>query len=109
MTDCRTTQAQSKNRPQTNRARRKPVASDEKVRVMEVSGNGAVGPPPSLDPGDANVSRMADDAKGVKQPNDDADHHHDVEDVLNFAVHRDVGVDQPEQHADDDEGDDEGD
>lgn len=49
---------------------------------------------------------VADDAKGIEQPDDDADQHHHVQDAFDGGVHRNVGVDQPEQDADDDEGDD---
>ena len=50
---------------------------------------------------------MTDDAKGAQQPHDHANHHDDVEDLFDFCIHRDVGVDQPEQYAHDDQSDDE--
>jgi hypothetical protein len=53
------------------------------------------------------VSRAADNAKGVEQPDDDADDYHDVENIFNLSIHGDVAIDQPEQHADDDQGYDE--
>jgi hypothetical protein len=54
------------------------------------------------------VTAVIDDAEGIQQPDDDADHDDGVENFFDLPVHRDVGVDQPEQHADHDQGDDEG-
>ena len=61
-----------------------------------------------LNPWHADIAAVIQNAERIQQPNDDADHDHDVENFFDLAVHRDVTVDQPEQHADDDESDDEG-
>ena len=53
------------------------------------------------------VARMIDDAEHGQQPHDDTNHHDDVENFFDFSVHRNVGIDEPEQHTDDDEGDNE--
>jgi hypothetical protein len=42
---------------------------------------------------------MVDDAKRVKQPDHDADYHDDVKNLLDLAVHGDIGIHEPEQHA----------
>lgn len=59
-----------------------------------------------MDLRDADVASVIDDAKGRQQPHDHADDHDDVENLFDLRIHRDVGVDQPEQHADDDQRDD---
>ena len=48
---------------------------------------------------------MIENAEGKQQPHDDANHHDGVENFFNLSVHRDIGVDQSEQHADDDQSD----
>jgi hypothetical protein len=57
---------------------------------------------------DTDVTAVIQDAEGIQQPYNDADHDHNVEDFFDLTVHRDVIVDQPEQHADDNQGEDEG-
>ena len=59
----------------------------------------------SLNPRNPDISTMIENAEGVQQPHDDANHHDDVENFFDLSVHRDVGVDQPEQHTDDDQSD----
>jgi hypothetical protein len=59
------------------------------------------------DLGDADIAGMIDDAEGIQQPHNDADHDDDVENLFNLSIHRDIVVDQPEQHTDDDQSDDE--
>jgi hypothetical protein len=54
-----------------------------------------------LDPRKLDVSSVIDNSKGVQQPDDDANHHDNVEDLFDLSVHRDVGIDKPEQHAHD--------
>jgi hypothetical protein len=56
----------------------------------------------SLNLREADLVRVIKNAEGDQQPHDDADHHDDIENVFDLPVHRDVGIDQPEQHADDD-------
>ena len=56
---------------------------------------------------DADASCVAEDAEDVQKPEDNANHDDNIEYLLNLSVHRDVGVDQPEQHADDDQADNE--
>jgi hypothetical protein len=51
------------------------------------------------------VARMAENAKDRQQPHDDTNHDDDVENFFNLPVHRDVGIDQPEQHANDNQSD----
>ncbi len=60
---------------------------------------------PSMNPGNLDVGCPVKQSEYKKKPKNYADHYNDVEDVLNLSVHRDIGVDQPEQHADDDQGD----
>jgi len=50
---------------------------------------------------------VVDNAKGIKEPDHHADHDHDIQDLLDFPVHGNVGVDQPEQYANYNQGDDE--
>lgn len=47
-----------------------------------------------------------DDTEAVEQPQDYDDHDHDVEDLFDRGLHGDIGVDQPEDHADDYQGND---
>ena len=53
------------------------------------------------------VMGVTEHAKGGEQPDHHADHDDNVEDLFDFAIHGNVGVDQPEDDADDDEGDEE--
>jgi hypothetical protein len=48
---------------------------------------------------DTNFIRAIDDAKRIKQPNHHTDHHDDIQDFLDLAVHGNVGVDEPEQNS----------
>jgi hypothetical protein len=48
------------------------------------------------------IPGMVEDAESVEQPQDDHDYDDDVKDPFDRRLHRDVGVDQPEDHADDD-------
>ena len=57
------------------------------------------------DPRDADVAGVMENAEGEQQPDHDANDHDGVEDGFYLSVHRDVVVDEPEQHADDDQGD----
>jgi hypothetical protein len=41
-----------------------------------------------------------DDSKCLKKPNDDTNHHHEIQDFLYFTVHRQIIVDQPKQKSD---------
>jgi len=53
------------------------------------------------------VSGMPNHAKGRQQPDNDADHHDDVQDLFDLAVHRNIRIHEPEEHADDDQRDNE--
>jgi len=44
-------------------------------------------------------------SKCVEQPEEDYHHHHDIEDLLDFPIHGNVGVDEPKEDSDDDESD----
>ena len=57
---------------------------------------------------DLDIVGMRDDAKGIQQPHHDTNHDDGVKNFFDLAVHRDVGIDQPEQHADDDQSYDKG-
>jgi hypothetical protein len=46
-----------------------------------------------------NVIRVAENTESGQEPNDDANHHDNVEDLLDLPVHGNVGINQPEQHA----------
>jgi hypothetical protein len=39
---------------------------------------------------------MAPHAEYIKQPKDYYHHYHDIEDLFDFPIHGDIGVDQPE-------------
>jgi hypothetical protein len=58
-----------------------------------------------LDLWDADVAGVMENAESKQQPHDNANHHDDVEDFFYLSVHRDVGIDQPKQHTDDDQSD----
>jgi|SRR3954452_8487475 hypothetical protein len=60
-------------------------------------------------PPSSNVNRMqaAQHAKCLQQPEHDGDHNHDVQDLLNLVIHRDIGVHRPQQNTDHDQRDDE--
>ena len=51
---------------------------------------------------------MAQHAEGIEQPNDDHGDNDEVEDAFDRPLHGDVGVDEPEHHADDDQSEDNG-
>jgi hypothetical protein len=59
------------------------------------------------DPRDTDIARVIENAEGKQQPHDDANYHDDVENSFDLPVHRDVGINQPEQHANNDQSDDE--
>ena len=48
-------------------------------------------------------SRVTQHAEAVQQPENDRDHDDGVKDRFDRSGHRNVGVDEPEQHADDDQ------
>ena len=50
-----------------------------------------------------NAADVVEYSEHIQQPKDHDDHHHDIEDVFDLPVHGDVGVDEPEQDANDDE------
>ena len=79
------------------------AASDRQIRIER----------PTLRPGVAllyhrkmNIPGIADDPETVKHPKDDDDHHDNVEDFFDRGLHRDISVDQPEDHTDDDQSED---
>jgi len=45
------------------------------------------------------VVGVIDDPEGVQQPDYHTDNHDDIENILNFAIHGDIGVDQPQQNT----------
>ena len=47
-----------------------------------------------------NGAQGADHAECLQQPQNNGDHHHDVQNVFDLPVHGNVGVDQPQQNAD---------
>jgi hypothetical protein len=49
----------------------------------------------------ANIAGVTQNPKNRQKPDDNANHDDDVENLLNFSVHRDIGVYQPKQHAND--------
>ena len=46
---------------------------------------------------------MTQNAKSGQEPDDHANHHDNIDDLLDLPVHGNVGVHQREQYADDDE------
>ena len=53
----------------------------------------------------ADGAQRTDHAEYLKQPQYDGDHHHDVQNVFDLPIHGNVGVDQPQQDADDNKND----
>lgn len=49
-----------------------------------------------------NVVGMSQDAEGGQEPHEHANDHDDIQNLFDLSIHGDVGVDQPEQNADDD-------
>ena|ERR1039458_4301122 len=45
---------------------------------------------------DPDLAELAPHAEYIEQPKDYYHHHHDVEDLFDLPIHRDVGVDEPE-------------
>ena len=45
--------------------------------------------------------RVIDDAESIQQPDHDTDHHYNIENFFDLAIHWNVGVDQPKQNAHD--------
>jgi hypothetical protein len=108
MAACATAQAQRTNAAQTKEAKMNSNSIRSSVLVVVWVLDPEVGDAlSSLNPRNTDVSTVIENAKGIEQPDDDTNHHHDVEDLFDLSVHRDVVVDQPEQHADDYQGDDE--
>ena len=50
---------------------------------------------------------MVDEAERIQKPDHHADHDHDIQDIFDFTIHRNVSVDQPQQNANDDQSNDE--
>jgi len=53
-----------------------------------------------------NIFDASEQAESLQQPDNDTDHHDGVEDAFDRPVHGNVGIDEPQQHADDDKNDD---
>ena len=53
-----------------------------------------------------NVVEMAQHSKDIEEPEDHHHYDHDIEDLFDLTVHRDVGVREPKQDSDNDETDD---
>ena len=49
----------------------------------------------------ANIAGVTQYAKNRQKPDDNANHYDHIENLLDLTVHRDVGVYQPKQHAND--------
>ena len=49
---------------------------------------------------------MAPHAEYIQQPKDYHHDDHNIEDLFDLPIHGDLGVDEPEQDSDNDEGDD---
>jgi hypothetical protein len=47
-----------------------------------------------------------DDAKHIQQPDDHTDDYYDIQNLFDLPIHGNVGIDQPEQDSDDNQGDD---
>ena len=60
-----------------------------------------------MDLRNTDVAAVIENPEGIQQPDDNTDYDNDIEDLFDLAIHRDVIVDQPEQDADHDQGDDE--
>jgi hypothetical protein len=46
--------------------------------------------------------QRSNQAEDLKQPYDDNNDDHDIQDVLDLSIHGDVVIDEPKQHANDD-------
>src|ERR1035437_8791309 len=44
------------------------------------------------------IAQTGEHAKDVQQPQDHCDDHRDIQNLLDLAIHRDVGVNQPQEH-----------
>jgi hypothetical protein len=55
---------------------------------------------------DANGAQRSEHAKSLQQPKHDADDDNSVEDTFDLSVHGQVIIDEPKQHANDDQDDD---
>jgi hypothetical protein len=53
------------------------------------------------------VSAVVKYAKGKQDPDNDANHDDGVDNRFDLSVHRNIGVDEPEQYADDNQGENE--
>jgi hypothetical protein len=60
-----------------------------------------------LDSRNTDIVGVIENAEGKQQPYNDANHHDNVENFLDLSVHRNVGINQPEQYPDDDQCDNE--
>jgi hypothetical protein len=59
-----------------------------------------------LNPRHPNVSRVPENPEDRQKPQGNRNDYDDIDDLLDLSVHRDVGVDKPEQNPDHDEADD---
>jgi hypothetical protein len=55
---------------------------------------------------DLNAAKRAQHSKRLQQPEHDRNDDDDIQDVLDLSVHGDIGVDEPKQHANDDQDND---
>jgi len=94
-----------KQRTRKRREKRITIRSEVVVAGNEFNDSESDDYLPSLNPRDTDLSSVTENPKGRQQPDDNADDHNHVQDVLYLSVHRDVGIDQPEQDTDDDECD----
>jgi hypothetical protein len=47
------------------------------------------------------IGQRVDQAEDLQQPKNDRDHDDGIQDPFDLSIHRDVGVDQPQHNADD--------
>lgn len=52
------------------------------------------------------ITGVINNTKGIQQPDHHTDHHHNIQNLLNLAIHGYVGIDKPKQNADHDQSDD---
>ena len=46
-----------------------------------------------------NICKVAEQAKNLQQPDDHNNHYHDIQDSLDFVIHRDHGINKPQNET----------
>jgi hypothetical protein len=57
---------------------------------------------------DFQIPRRSRQSERAEKPNDDDNNHHNIQDCLDFSIHGNIGINEPQNNPDDDENDDDG-